>query len=82
VSHTGAFGHEHTHTAAGLLKVVADWFMFRRVDVAVVTAWSLFGSSAVSGLELDYSDPRNPKYFVIDDSKCSSPGHKPCHRGN
>lgn len=72
VAHSAPFGHGHQQTRAAIDKVLADWFLLRdRANYAILTAWSLFGSSATSGLIGGAVD-------VVEDSLCATEGHKPC----
>jgi hypothetical protein len=55
----------------GVLRMMSDWFLLKRSDRLVLTAWSLFGSSAAEG---------HPERDVmrIDSSLCGQAGTKPC----
>lgn len=72
IAHSAPFGHGHQQTRPAIDKVLADWFLLRdRANYAILTAWSLFGSSATSHLVGGVVD-------VIEDSLCGTEGHKPC----
>ena len=54
-----------------------DFFSLARSDVALLTHWSLFGRAATEVGIKPGRQEGDAEYF-INDSKCGSPGHKPC----
>jgi len=71
VSHCGP--HRNTDPS-GVLRMLSEWFVLsRHVDVPVLTAWSLFGASAVEG--------HKGEVHRIDASNCGQTGAKPCQNG-
>jgi len=66
-------GPSASPSLASIRRLLVEWFTFRRqVDVALLTAWSLFGSSAVEGSK------RVKEVHRIDASDCGKKGAKPC----
>lgn len=58
-------------TADGVRTLLVEWFALKRyADIALITAWSLFGSSAVD------DSPR--EVYRIDSSQCGKAGAKSC----
>lgn len=65
-------GPTRTVSSSGVLRMLSEWFVFRRhTDLHLLTAWSLFGSSAVEGKRHDATQR-------IDASNCGQEGAKPC----
>jgi hypothetical protein len=72
IMHTGlALTHGHTQSTDGLYRTLVDWFTFTHANHAIVTSWSLFGSSA-----LEYAGVYDA--ISVDHSLCGQKGHKPC----
>jgi hypothetical protein len=65
-------GPTQTITQTGVMRMLAEWFVFKlHTDVQIITAWSLFGGSAVEG--------RNGgQVYRIDASNCGKTSAKPC----
>jgi hypothetical protein len=73
--HVAHCGPLRSTDAPSVLRMLTEWFILsRHVDYAVVTAWSLFGASAVEGMSENF-------IHRIDASNCGHPGAKPCQRG-
>jgi hypothetical protein len=65
-------GPQSTISKDNFHRLLTEWFIFKQmVDLNIITAWSLFGSSAVEG-----KDENN--IFRIDASNCGEKGAKPC----
>lgn len=70
----GLVAHSGPHSGtdkAGVLRMMTEWFLLRRESKHVIlTAWSLYGSSAVEGLYNIWVDR-------VDSSECGK-GGRPC----
>lgn len=56
---------------AGILRMMTEWFLLRReAKHVILTAWSLYGASAVEGLYNIWVDR-------VDSSECGK-GGRPC----
>jgi hypothetical protein len=65
-------GPSRETTKDGVLRMLTEWFILaRHTDITLITAWSLFGSSAVEGKQ-------EKNIYRIDASNCERNGIRGC----